>query len=142
MLNFDEGEFFNAFQGEISEDFIEMSKPFYQIIAEDIVRQKKRLGGTFAVAQAVPVRKTREILRKFVGPDLVFIVMNLSEACQAQRLKQRHGEGAAAESLTKMNAGFKPAQDDEEGAYNLLVNEGMSENDVMQRVVDIIDKLR
>ena len=74
------------------------------------------LGGTFAVAQAVPVRKTREILRKFVGPDLVFVVMNLSEAYQAQRVKQRHGEWATAESLTRMNAGFNPAEDDEEGA--------------------------
>ena len=140
MLSFDEGKFFDAFQGEISEDFIEMSKPFYHLVAEDIVKQKKRLGGTFAVALAIPVRKIREILRKFVGPDLVFIVMNLSEACQAQRMKQRHGEGAAAEALTKMNAGFKPAEDDEEGAYNLLVDEGMSEKDVMQKVVELIDK--
>ena len=140
MLSFDEGKFFDAFQGEISEDFIEMSKPFFQLIAEDIVKQKKRLGGTFAVALAVPVRKIREILRKFVGPDLVFVVMNLSEACQAERMKQRHGEGAAAEALTKMNAGFKPAEEDEEGAYNMLVDEGMSEKDVMQKVVELIDK--
>lgn len=142
MLNFDEGKFFDAFQGEISEDFIEMSKPFFQLIAEDIVKQKKRLGGTFAVALAIPVRKIREILRKFVGPDLVFVVMNLSEACQAERMKQRHGEGAAAEALTKMNSGFKPAEDDEEGAYNLLVDEGMSEKDVMQKVVELIDKFQ
>ena len=139
MLSFDEGKFFDAFQGEISEDFIEMSKPFFQLIAEDIVKQKKRLGGTFAVALAIPVRKIREILRKFVGPDLVFVVMNLNEACQAERMKQRHGEGAAAEALTKMNSGFKPAEDDEEGAYNLLVDEGMSEKDVMQKVVELID---
>merc|ERR1712029_553390 len=69
-----------------SKEIDEKMKPFYKFMAEDIARQKERLGGTFAVAHAVATRKSRDFLRKLTGPDLFFIVLDLTPDCLMQRL--------------------------------------------------------
>ena len=68
--------------GEITgNDFDILIRPVLNIMGKDIARQKVRLGGDFAVAQAVVTRESREILRQLMGPDLVFIVLNLTKEC-------------------------------------------------------------
>ena len=65
---------------KISEDdFFERSKPLYKRLIENVVKQKERLGGTFAVAHAIPIRKTREYMSEIAGADLIFIVMIITE---------------------------------------------------------------
>ena len=58
----------------------------------NISKQRKRLGGNWAIAQAVFSRSQRDFLRKAIGPDLVFIVLNMSTECQFNRVKKRHGD--------------------------------------------------
>ena len=95
-------EFFN---GNMSmEAFEETVQPYYKAMAEDITRQKKRLGGSFAVAHAVATVKSRDFIRSHMGPELVFIVLNMTQECQKERLKQRHGDtvGDAMINMFKM----------------------------------------
>ena len=69
--------------GKISEDeWLEIASPFYKALAETVVQQKERLGGTFACSHAVPLRRAREYMRKTAGQDLVFIVLNMTKECQ------------------------------------------------------------
>ena len=79
--------------------FAEAAKPFYKVMAEDIVRQQKRLGGAFAVAHAVARRESRDYLRSLVGPDLVFIVLNMTLECMKERLTARHGGAMDVEGM-------------------------------------------
>jgi len=114
--------------------------PFYKMMAEDILKQKKRLGGTFAVAHAVATRGSRDYLRKLMGPDLVFVVINMTRECQKERLKERHGE-SVGDLMEKMFNLYEPAGEDEENAFNVTVDTGMSRQDVLKQVRDIAEGL-
>ena len=45
-----------------------------------------RLGGKWAIAQAVFNRSQRDQIKKDLGPDLNFIVLNLTRECQLKRV--------------------------------------------------------
>ena len=47
-------------------DFGELHRPLLSIACREIVRQKMRLGGTFAVAHAVTSRENRDFCREVV----------------------------------------------------------------------------
>ena len=86
-------------------------------------RQKNRLGGDFAVAFAVMSRKSRDLLRTLLGPDLVFIVLNLTKECQTKRIEARHpGEG----------------QKGVRNSFNVEIKENMTPKDVMNAVLEVI----
>merc|ERR1712113_980905 len=54
----------------------------YSIMAKDIAKERKRLGGDWAVAQALPTRELRDHMRKELGPDLIFVVLHMSKEDQ------------------------------------------------------------
>ena len=118
--------------------------PQYQELGKDIARQRKRLGGDWAIAQAVFTRAQRDALRKIIGPDLVFIVLQMTKECQIKRLQTRHGTGDVDEFLKQLNAIYElyePASDDEENAYNIIITEDMSIDGVMEKVLEIIQEI-
>ena len=71
------------------EEIEEKLEPMYKVMAKEIAKQKERLGGDWAIAQAVFSRNQREFLRKALGPDLVFIVLSMTKECTIKRLKNR-----------------------------------------------------
>ena len=122
--------------------FEEKFKPVYKLMADDIQRQRKRLGGTFAVAHAVATRGNRDFIKSLMGPDLVFIVLNLTQECTTERIMARHGESAeGAEGLERAHSAFQPADEDEERAYNVTIQKGMSKQEVLQKVLEIVDNI-
>merc|ERR1719189_1608863 len=62
---------------------------FYRLMSEDIAREQKRIGGDFAIAQAVPSRKFRDVIRNQLGPKLVFVVLHMTKEEQIARVKAR-----------------------------------------------------
>ena len=54
-------------------------KAFYHEMALDILAQKKRIGGTWAVAMAVTNRKMRDTIREVLGNQVIFVTLTLSE---------------------------------------------------------------
>ena len=38
-------------------------------------------------------RAQRDLIRNILGPDLVFVVLNMTKECQEKRLHERHGDG-------------------------------------------------
>ena len=133
---------FGAFNGLMSkEEFDKMTRPYYELMAGDIRRQKKRLGGTFAVAHAVATRNGRSLLRNHLGSDLVFIVLNMTKECQHERIKKRH-LGKVGKSLENMHKLYEPGEEDEENTFNLSIEEGMTREDVMQKVLAIVKDIK
>ena len=121
------------------EKFAEVARPLYKVIAEDIIRQQKRLGGTFAVAQAVARRETRDYLRSLVGPDLVFIVLNLTLDCVKERLAERHGGTVSLEEMAAdLVPIYEPAGSDEANTFNVTIEKGMDKGDVVKAVLETI----
>ena len=106
-------KFHELFSGEVSKEKLSReAKPYYKAMATDIMNQKKRLGGSFAVAHAIATRTSREDLRGWMGPDLVFVVLNMTKECQIERIEERHG-GAVGDVLEKLHALYEPAEEDE-----------------------------
>ena len=91
----------------------ELFRRFYQEMARDIRRERRRIGGDFAVAHVVLHRENRDrirqgmyhynnfiippVIRDILGPDLVFINLWMSAEERRRRILQRHkGDTAAA----------------------------------------------
>ena len=119
-------------------------QPMYDCMSEHIDKQRKRLGGDMAIAQAVFSRNQRDKIREILGPDLVFIVLNMTEDCMTKRIKKRHGE-SLGEIFLNILKGYselcEPADDDEENAYNVSITEEMNPGDLIQIILEIINKL-
>ena len=57
---------------------------------------------------------------------MIFLVMNLTKSCQTKRLLERHGDdgtGGVAQHLNKLYELYEPADEEEEGSYNLTITE-------------------
>ena len=96
----------------------------------------KKQALNFAVAHAVATRNGRDYLKQLMGPNLVFIVLNLTRKCTSARLKDRHGD-SVGEGLENIHSIYQPAGVDEENAFNVDVDEEMTKEDVMQEVLKI-----
>ena len=112
--------------------------------AEDIKKHKARIGGDWAVAFAVSSREQRDFLRKIFGTSLYFVVLNITQECNMKRLKKRHGEENTKEMskmFDKILEKFKPADDDEERAFNITISEDMTPEDVLKKVESAIQNI-
>ena len=112
-------------------------------IANDVLMQRKRIGGNWSVAFTVFSRKHRDAIQKILGSDVIFLVMNLTENYTKKRILSRHGEAEPwAEGISKMALAFhkihEKAEEDEENAYDIMIEENMTPDDVVDKVMDII----
>ena len=116
----------------------------YSAMCEEIARERKRIGGDFVVANAVPSRAFRDHIRKYLGPDLIFVVLDMTKEDQMARLKGRHGDGEGSEVfidlLKKSHDLYEPAQKDEPNTFAILVNKDMSRDDVVEQILQLLQK--
>ena len=81
-------EFKKMMKGDF-DSYEEKLQPLYKNMGQDIVKQSKRLGGDMIIAQAVFSRDQREYLREIIGPNLIFLVLNMNKDCQMKRVTER-----------------------------------------------------
>ena len=113
-------------------------------MAKHIANQRERLGCNMAVAKTIFTRKQRESLLKIVGPDLVFVVLNMTKNCIKKRLEERHGDSlneTLIGVMIKMSDMCESAGADEKNAYNVYITEDMSPDNVVQEIISIIEKM-
>ena len=65
---------------------------YYLVLCDDIKRERERIGGDWAVAMVIDTRRWRDVVRSRLGPDLTFVVLDMSWEDQVERLRGRHGE--------------------------------------------------
>ena len=119
----------------------EMVAKFYMLMSEDIDREQKRIGGDWAIAQAVPTRFFRDRIRAKLGPRLIFVVLHMSQEDQAARIKARHGDaGHVVEMLANMHKMYEPAGDDEPNAIHCLITKDMTRDDVLEKIIQLLDE--
>ena len=115
---------------------------FYSGLCKDIKKERKRLGGNWAVAQAVPLRSLRDHIKKELDNDVIFVVLNMSREDQMKRVKQRHGEGQESinDWLIKIYDLFEPLAEGEENAIGVDVTSEMTREDVVQKILEKLPK--
>ena len=78
----------------------ELMMEYFEHLALDIKREKKRIGGSFAIATVVFDRQGRDHLRKFLGSDLIFVNLTMSMEERRARVLQRHsGDEISADMM-------------------------------------------
>ena len=120
-------------------------KPILKVVGESIVLQKERFGGNFSVAMSIYNKSQRDFLRQIIGPDLVFVVMNLSKECQRKRLEARHGENISEDLLTVMTTisdHFEPTAEGEENTFDLSITEDMTIDEVFEKANEIVQNIQ
>ena len=124
----------------------EAVKPFYTLLAEDIVRHKKRLGGNFAVAQAVPTREFRDCMKGVFGPQAIFITIRLSKETNAKRVEARHADGdeemkkKVLEFLNGIYDQYEDAQPGEENCITVHVGPEDGKAEVMNKILKLVEE--
>ena len=114
------------------------------ITAKEIKKQKERIGGNWAIAFAVLTRKQRDELRRILGPDLIFIVLNITLECNNKRLIKRHGDNENTQLMVKkfenMIKMYEVAGEDEENAFNITITDKMTPEDVAKEANNILQE--
>ena len=126
------------------DDLEDMIKPFLKLMGDNLVTERPRLGGNFAIAQAIFSRSQRDMLREIVGPDLHFMVLSMTKETQDKRLKARHGDSVPKGLLdffVKFSEKCELAGEDEPNAHNIVITEDMTKEDVVKKVLEIVAKL-
>ena len=114
----------------------------YSQINKHIIKERGRLGGDWAVAQAVPTRKLRDHIRSELGQDLIFVVLHMARVDQEARIKARHGDEDSSinDLLSSVYQFYEPAAEDEPNTIDLRITPEMSPVDVVNRILEIIGK--
>ena len=112
--------------------------PSVKAMANDISKQRNRLGGDWSIAYAIPFsREQRDVIREILGPDLIFVIMNLSRDCRNQRLRKRHNSEEFIKEVEKFVSLYEPAGENEENAINIDITEDMDQDDVVAKVLEL-----
>ena len=124
---------------ELDED---LGEKFYKYMADSIGYERKRIGGDWVIAQAVPTRNMRDVIRQRLGKDLVFILLSLKKETILERLTKRHGEGEAAQGITdfliKMQSSYELKAQGEENTFDIMITSEMNEEDVVKKILEIV----
>ena len=128
-------------QGNVKDIDWTALKPFLIQAGKHIREQKKRIGGNFAVAQAVTSREMRDSIRGEI-PDCIFITLTLTKEAQKKRIMARHGDNAEGilQLLTGMYDLYELPGEGELNTYNVDITEEMSQMDVMNEVLTILEE--
>ena len=117
-------------------------KPVYTTLAKDINAQKKRIGGNFSIAQAVISQALRDHIRQTI-PDCIFITLTMAKETQMKRIKARHGDDMSEgmlEVLTNTHELYELPGENEPNTFNVNISDDMKPQDVMRKVLEILNK--
>merc|ERR1719266_1717035 len=106
---------------------------YYNLMAEDILKERKRVGGDWIVAYAMSKRLDRDIFRKVLGDDLIFVVLDISLDLVTERLK-----GRGKVELAKEHHEYEPAQKDEPNTISFEIKKDATREENAQAVHDLI----
>jgi len=122
---------------------IEPILDFYSAMCKDIATERSRLGGDWVVAQAVTSRLLRDHMRTQLGPELIFVILHMSQEEQSARAKGRHGDmEEVGEFLSKMHDLYEPAGEDEPKTVEITITQEMSREDVCQIIMDRVENIK
>jgi len=131
-------EFYTAL-GQGQDDDSQKAIEFYKAMSKDILAERKRIGGNWVVAQAVPTRELRDVIRDALGPELEFVTLSLTKDSQLERLKKRHGQDESQQGFVDFMVAlldkYQPVASDEPMSIDIPITPKMTEEDVFDAVI-------
>jgi len=128
------------FKFDESED-AENCRKFFKLFCEDISKEKKRIGGDWAVASAMALNKEwRQYVRSLMGPDLVIVNLTMTEEGTRKRISKRHSENQSITDMLMKVSLLCTSAEDEERVVNILIDETMTEDDVIELILNKTQK--
>ena len=117
----------------ITEEVHAEALKFYKDMAQYVKEERNRIGGDWAVAQAVPTRALRDEIKKIL-PDVTFVTLTIKEDALRKRIENRHGEeqGDILDWMMSIHKCYEPAEDDEPNAFNIDLETSMTPEDVVE----------
>ena len=117
---------------EVHADGLEMYKEMSQYIKDE----RQRIGGDWAVAQAVPTKALRDEIKKIL-PDVTFVTLTIKEEDLKKRLQNRHGEDQSDinDIMLTLHKFYEPAEEDEANAFNIDLENSMTPDDVVEIIM-------
>ena len=105
-------------------------------MAEDVKRQHSRIGGDFAVANAIPRRSIRDEIRK-VLPEVIFVLLSLSKDSQRERIVARQGNATEAivKHLQNLYKYHEAKGCDEKNVITIEISQDMTPIDVKNEIL-------
>jgi len=110
----------------------------FQAMCEDITREKKRVGGDWAVACVLDYKKLRQLVRGWMGPELQIVVLDMSLEEQLDRVRKRHaGHESAVDMAKAIYELSEPAGEEEANTIDLKVSSDMTPDEVVQKILEL-----
>merc|ERR1719431_1987050 len=107
---------------------------YYNLMAQDIKKERERVGGDWICAFAMNKRLDRDIFRKVIGEDLIFVVLDISLELVKERLA---GRGQGEEALAREHYKYEPAFQDEHNTIGFKIIKSRSKEENAEAVLDI-----
>jgi len=121
---------------------------FYNLLCEDIMKERAKLGGKWVVNQAVYSKAAREFIRQKLGDDLTMVVLvSGEENLQMERLSNRAlGAGEVSKearkesekTMRRFTGGGDEVEDDEPKTFAVKVTKTMTPEEVAKMVLNTI----
>jgi len=129
------------FKADDESEDAEICRKFFKLFCEDIKREKKRIGGDWAVATAMGLNKElRQYVRSLMGTDFVIVNLTMSEETTRKRISKRHGESQSVTDMLMKVSKLCTSAEDEDGVLNIMINEEMSEDEVIEQILSETEK--
>jgi len=120
----------------------EIFKKYYSALCENIKAEKKRIGGNWAVAGVVFTKAIRDLIKRELGQDLIFVLLNMSIDEQKKRIMARHGENYDQMEWLLNRDRFEPATEEEMNIINIDVTSNMDREDVVKTILERISRFK
>ena len=115
---------------------IDLGKIVYRSMAENIKSEKARIGGDWVVAQAVASKVLRDEIRKVLGPELIFVFLDVRKDTLSRRLKQRYGDNSSLfDTVFKLSNMYDGASPEESNSITITVDDTTTVEDVIKCIM-------
>ena len=112
---------------------------FLRLMAEDIKKERVRVGGDWVVAFAMPERRDRDVFREVLGDDAVFVVLEISLDLVKERLAGREDDQVVSEILASVHSKYRPAQSGEPKTLAFEILKGVTIDENAQKIVSLLN---
>ena len=112
---------------------------FYQLEAEDIKKERARVGGNWIVADAIFKRWERDIIREVLD-DVIFVVLEISYDLVKDRLSGRERDKHLADWCLAQYCKFETAQIEEPRTLGFRIQEESTVEQNARAILDFINK--
>ena len=126
-------DLFKNWDGKKITECVERKAKKYQVLAKHILQERQRLGGNFVVAMGIETRYFRDIIRQIIGPEMVYVILNISKELQYKRVieREKNPKSSRFKGLVRVYSFFEGVQEGE----NRVIGINVDENKTIEMVV-------